>query len=55
MKINHVAIYVKDLEKTKEFFIKYLGAKSNNIYHKKNIMFVFFAFFFFFGIMYLNM
>ena len=35
MKINHVAIYVKDLEKTKEFFIKYLGAKSNNIYHNK--------------------
>ena len=28
-------MYVSDLEKIKEFFIKYLGAKSNNIYHKK--------------------
>ena len=33
MYIEHIAMYVNDLEKTKEFFIKYLGAKSNNIYH----------------------
>ena len=33
MFIEHIAMYVNDLEKTKEFFIKYLGAKSNNIYH----------------------
>lgn len=36
MKIEHIAMYVNDLEKTKEFFIKYLGAKSNEIYHNKN-------------------
>ena len=35
MYIEHIAMYVNDLEKTKEFFIKYLGAKSNNIYHNK--------------------
>lgn len=27
MKINHVAIYVKDLEKTKEFYEKYFEAR----------------------------
>lgn len=32
MKINHIAIYVKDLEKSKEFYIKYFGAKSNEKY-----------------------
>ena len=42
MKINHVAIYVKDLEKTKEFFMKYLGAKSNNIYHISFIKSIFY-------------
>lgn len=36
MKIEHIAMYVKDLEKTKEFFINYLGAESNDIYHNKN-------------------
>ena len=35
MYIEHIAMYVNDLEKTKEFFIKYLGAKANNIYHNK--------------------
>lgn len=25
MKIEHIAMYVNDLEKTREFFIKYLG------------------------------
>ena len=33
MKIEHVALYVEDLEETKNFFIKYLGAKANNGYH----------------------
>ena len=33
MKIEHVAIYVKDLEGAKNFFIKYFAAKSNNLYH----------------------
>ena len=39
MKIEHIAMYVNDLEKTKEFFIKYLKAKSNEIYHNKNTNF----------------
>lgn len=33
MKIEHVALYVNDLEETRKFFIKYLGAKSNDGYH----------------------
>ena len=35
MYIEHIAMYVNDLEKTKEFFIKYFGASSNEIYHNK--------------------
>ena len=35
MKIEHVAMYVEDLEKAREFFVKYLGGKSNSIYHNK--------------------
>ena len=35
MKIEHVALYVKDLENTKKFFVKYLGAKSNDGYHNQ--------------------
>ncbi len=33
MKIEHIAIYVTDLEKTRTFFMKYFGAKSNDGYH----------------------
>ena len=33
MKIEHIALYVEDLEETKNFFIKYLGAKANDGYH----------------------
>ena len=33
MKIEHIALYVEDLEEIKNFFIKYLGAKANNGYH----------------------
>lgn len=33
MKIEHIAMYVNALEKTREFFIKYLGAVSNDGYH----------------------
>ena len=29
MKIEHIALYVKDLETARNFFMKYLGAKSN--------------------------
>lgn len=33
MKIEHVALYVNDLEGARNFFIKYLDAKSNDGYH----------------------
>ena len=35
MKIEHVAMYVNDLEGARDFFVKYLGAKSNDGYHNK--------------------
>ena len=31
MKIEHIAMYVNDLEKAKEFFVKYFGAVSNEM------------------------
>lgn len=36
MKIEHIAMYVYDLEGAKEFFVKYFGAESNNLYHNRN-------------------
>lgn len=33
MKIEHVAMYVADLEAAKEFYVKYFHAKSNELYH----------------------
>ena len=33
MKIEHVAMYVNDLEKTKEFFVQYFDGKQNKLYH----------------------
>ena len=39
MKIEHIALYVNDLEKTRKFFMKYLGAKSNDGYHNPNTNF----------------
>lgn len=33
MKIEHIAMYVTDLEKARDFFIKYFGANSNEGYH----------------------
>ena len=36
MKIEHVAMYVNDLETAKEFFVKYLGGRANELYHNKN-------------------
>ena len=33
MKIEHIALYVKELETARNFFVKYLGAKSNDGYH----------------------
>lgn len=35
MKIDHIALYVNDLEKARDFFITYLGAKSNEGYHNR--------------------
>ena len=35
MRIEHIAMYVNDLERAKDFFVKYFGAKSNNGYHNK--------------------
>ena len=33
MKIEHLAMYVNDLEIMKEFYIKYFGATANDMYH----------------------
>ena len=39
MRIEHIAMYVVDLEKTKDFFVKYFNAVPNNIYHNKKTNF----------------
>ncbi|MBQ6271828.1 MAG: VOC family protein [Clostridiales bacterium] len=33
MKIEHIAMYVNELESARDFFVKYLGGVSNNGYH----------------------
>ena len=33
MKLDHFAMYVKDLEAAKTFFTQYFGASSNEMYH----------------------
>lgn len=35
MRIEHVAMYVNDLEAARDFFVKYLGGVSNDGYHNK--------------------
>ena len=35
MNIEHIALYVKDLERAKEFFVLYLHGKANELYHNK--------------------
>ena len=35
MKIEHIALYVNDLEKARDFFITYFDASSNDGYHNK--------------------
>jgi len=35
MKINHVALYVNDLERIKIFYEKYFDAKSNKMYYNQ--------------------
>lgn len=32
MKIEHVAMYVNDLEGARDFFVRYLGGRSNDGY-----------------------
>ena len=36
MKIEHIAMYVNDLEAARDFFITFLGGVSNNGYHNIN-------------------
>lgn len=33
MRLDHLAMYVKDLEATRNFFMRYFGASSNEMYH----------------------
>ena len=33
MKLDHLAMYVKDLEAVRTFFMHYFGASSNEMYH----------------------
>lgn len=33
MKIEHIAMYVKDLKAARDFFVAYLGGKPNDGYH----------------------
>ena len=35
MRIDHIAMYVNDLEKTKAFFVKYFNAAPSEGYHNK--------------------
>lgn len=35
MKIEHMAMYVNDLEKARDFFVTYFNASSNDGYHNK--------------------
>ena len=36
MKIEHVAAYVNDLEKARDFFVEFLNGTSNGGYHNQN-------------------
>ncbi len=36
MRIEHVALYVNDLEAARDFFVTYLDGKSNDGYHNKS-------------------
>lgn len=36
MHIEHIAMYVNDLEKTRDFFVKYFNAVSNEGYYNPN-------------------
>lgn len=36
MRIDHTALYVKDLEAARDFFVTYLGGHSNDGYHNQS-------------------
>lgn len=36
MKIEHIAMYVNDLDGARDFFCRYFDARSNDGYHNKN-------------------
>ena len=36
MKVDHIALYVSDVEQAKDFFISYFKAVSNEGYYNKN-------------------
>ena len=36
MKIEHIALYVNDLEAARDFFVTFFGGKSNSGYHNRN-------------------
>ena len=36
MRIEHVAMYVDDLEAARDFFVTFLGGRSNDVYHNRN-------------------
>ena len=36
MKIEHIAMYVNDLDAAKDFFLKYFDARANDGYHNKS-------------------
>lgn len=46
MKIEHTALYVGDLERARDFFVKYFGAVPSELYHnaKTNFMSYFLSF-----------
>ncbi|TYQ12859.1 UNVERIFIED_CONTAM: lactoylglutathione lyase [Acetivibrio alkalicellulosi] len=36
MRIDHMALYTNNLERMKEFYVKYFDAKVNKLYHNKS-------------------
>ena len=40
MKIEHIAMYVNDLESVRDFFVKYFGAVCNDGYYKSKTVFL---------------
>ncbi len=38
MKIEHVAMYVNELETARDFFVKYLGGKQRDLDHSLSVL-----------------